>query len=616
MTRGALSSTLQALASVEKKLADVYPLSESQMTLSWSNRVKRIFRMSLIGAAVGGIELCYSAETAFVSPLLLQLGVPVYLMSLCWMASPLLGFFLVPILGSASDTCTSSLGRRRPFIILYSTGIVVGLVLVPWGKNIGNLLGDEEDISFGNLTNFTFANDSYFIMDSNNHNHPAGTFFTILGVVLLDFCCDGCQTPCRTLMIDQTSVGDQSQGLATFTIIAGIGGAVGYTVGGIKWSKHLLEFPLDPRFSTHVHVVFGVVLLIFVIGSLLTILSVREQSIGTQYQSHKYKRMYMLDEMCAMEGLSPLTSSKSADALLKSSFGLSADEANKATNLSQSKSENAIDKGQPLLVADEEFNTATMTNSSCHSRSSQSRASDWSSGMEEDLQVGQVGMRVFLKSIVFMPKHMWILCLCNFFCWMSLVTYSLYFTDYVGQSIYKGKPESLLGTNERAAYDEGVRMGSLAMVLYSLSCALYSFAIVKLIDRFGTKMVYVLGQLVYSVGMAILAVTGHIVAAFISSLSAGFMYATLFTLPYLLIARYHSNTEFLQLHAGSNAKLRGLGTDIAIVSSMVFAGQFTLSLFIGALLHAASTTTVIPVTASVFSLCGAITALKVEYLSE
>ena len=47
----------------------------------------------------------------------------------------------------------------------------------------------------------------------------------------------------------------------------------------------------------------------------------------------------------------------------------------------------------------------------------------------------------------------------------------------------------------------------------------------------------------YSLGMTILASTGHVITAFIGSLTAGFMYATLFTLPYILVARYHMDTE-------------------------------------------------------------------------
>jgi len=87
-----------------------------------------------LSAVVCGIEFCYAAETAFVSPILLQLGLPVILMSWIWCLPPLIGFFLVPILGSLSDKCSTRFGRRRPFILLYSIGILIGLLLVANGK--------------------------------------------------------------------------------------------------------------------------------------------------------------------------------------------------------------------------------------------------------------------------------------------------------------------------------------------------------------------------------------------------------------------------------------------------------------------------------------------------
>ena len=44
-----------------------------------------------------------------------------------------------------------------------------------------------------------------------------------------------------------------------------------------------------------------------------------------------------------------------------------------------------------------------------------------------------VTLTTYLRSIVRMPRCMWVLCACNLFCWMSLVCYSLYFTDFVGE---------------------------------------------------------------------------------------------------------------------------------------------------------------------------------------
>lgn len=73
-----------------------------------------------------GIEFSYAAETAFVSPTLLSIGVQHQHMTLVWALSPLVGFFLTPIMGSLSDRCRLDLGRRRPFIILFSIGIFIG----------------------------------------------------------------------------------------------------------------------------------------------------------------------------------------------------------------------------------------------------------------------------------------------------------------------------------------------------------------------------------------------------------------------------------------------------------------------------------------------------------
>lgn len=81
-----------------------------------------------ISAAVMGIEFSYAAETAFVSPTLLKIGVEHQHMTLVWALSPLVGFFLTPILGSLSDRCHLKLGRRRPFIFFMSLGVLLGKI--------------------------------------------------------------------------------------------------------------------------------------------------------------------------------------------------------------------------------------------------------------------------------------------------------------------------------------------------------------------------------------------------------------------------------------------------------------------------------------------------------
>jgi hypothetical protein len=54
------------------------------------------------------------------------------------------------------------------------------------------------------------------------------------------------------------------------------------------------------------------------------------------------------------------------------------------------------------------------------------------------------------------------------------------------------------------------------------------------------KKVYVGGLLVYSSGMLLMAVTKHKIGVILFSWTAGVMYSTLFTMPYLLVAHYHA----------------------------------------------------------------------------
>lgn len=78
------------------------------------------------------------------------------------------------------------------------------------------------------------------------------------------------------------------------------------------------------------------------------------------------------------------------------------------------------------------------------------------------------------------------------------------------------------------------------MAMYSLSCACYSLIIENLIKKHGARKVYIGGLLFYSVGMTLMALTKHPVGVILFSWTAGVMYSTLFTMPYLLVAHYHA----------------------------------------------------------------------------
>lgn len=155
------------------------------------------------------------------------------------------------------------------------------------------------------------------------------------------------------------------------------------------------------------------------------------------------------------------------------------------------------------------------------------------------------------------------------------------------------------------------------MAMYSLSCACYSLVIERLIKRFRARKVYIGGLLFYCSGMTMMALTKHRVGVILFSWTAGVMYSTLFTMPYLLVAHYHSEGIFEEINPEDQPKekvVRGLGTDVAIVSSMVFLAQFILSICMGTIVSWTGTTTAVVSVAAFLSFCGAIAATQVMYL--
>lgn len=92
--------------------------------LKWSRG-----RLIMHAMVMFGREFCYAVEAAFVTPVLLSVGLPRSLYSLVWLISPVLGFVLQPVIGSASDYCRSPWGRRRPYILTLGVMMLIGITL-------------------------------------------------------------------------------------------------------------------------------------------------------------------------------------------------------------------------------------------------------------------------------------------------------------------------------------------------------------------------------------------------------------------------------------------------------------------------------------------------------
>ena len=65
-------------------------------------------------------------------------------------------------------------------------------------------------------------------------------------------------------------------------------------------------------------------------------------------------------------------------------------------------------------------------------------------------------LKYYLNSILVMPSSLRWLCVTHCFCWMSLLCYSLYFTDFVGEEIYGKTTYSIPGSIPWAVLLKGI----------------------------------------------------------------------------------------------------------------------------------------------------------------
>ncbi|XP_015674355.1 proton-associated sugar transporter A [Protobothrops mucrosquamatus] len=201
------------------------------------------------GFILFGIEFSYAMETAFVTPALLQMGLPDQLYGMVWFISPILGFLLQPLLGAWSDRCTSPMGRRRPFILVLAIGALVGLSLMLNGRDIGTAVSDT------------------------GNNHKWGIALTICGVILMDFCADSADNPSHAYMIDVCRPADQDRALNIHALLAGLGGGFGYVVGGINWNGTAFGKAVGGQ----LRVIYIFTSITLVLATILTLVSIPEQ---------------------------------------------------------------------------------------------------------------------------------------------------------------------------------------------------------------------------------------------------------------------------------------------------------------------------------------------------
>uniref|UniRef100_A0A2M3Z1X8 Putative sucrose transporter n=1 Tax=Anopheles braziliensis TaxID=58242 RepID=A0A2M3Z1X8_9DIPT len=524
-----------------------------------------------------GIEIVYSAETAFVTPILLSIGIEHHLMTGVWGISPLIGLLVSPVLGSFSDRCRSRYGRRRPLLLALGAGLVLGCLLLPFGETIGQWLGDVgEPVIPANNDTITIDALNQAAVVSSGHFRWAIPL-TILGTIMLDFCADSSQAPSMAYLLDVSLPEDHGQACSTYSLLSGVGGSIGYLIGAIDWD----ETALGDLLGGNINTVFILVTVIFILCLIVTVSSFREIPLPLMERDELLQPLterVITEERQSNTSLQLTPVKDLADALV---LQLET-EYDHAPGAHEGKNGFALEK-QPLL--------------------------------ERNLEHKSSSRKVGFLQRPHIPAALGILCITNLFCWMSHISYSLYFTDFVGEKVFGGDPMAHSDSDAYALYIEGVRYGCFGMAIYSIACSTYSYTIERLIRVMRARKIYTGGLLIDSIGMLCMATFPNKITVYVFSVTGGIVGALLFTMPYIILAKYHAK-GLLEASSDTNATQprRGLASDISIIGSMLFVAQIILSVTTGPLVAWTGTTASVIYTASVCSLLAAGCATRIQYL--
>lgn len=222
-----------------------------------------------------GIQSVFALQAGHASRIFQTLGAQLEQLPLFWLAAPLTGLIIQPILGFYSDRTWTPLGRRIPYLILGSLLTIVALLLLP---NAPSFMG-----------------------------YISPLLFAVLLVILLDIAFNMSMHPMRALVRDQLTTAQQGQGYAVQTFLIGIGAIIGSVL------PFLLSHYLDVPKTAADGIIPANVRWSFYIGALLLFLCI----LWTVYAVREKKYDVLRDE----DTEHPLTARRS-DGIPKSSTGL------------------------------------------------------------------------------------------------------------------------------------------------------------------------------------------------------------------------------------------------------------------------------------------------------
>jgi len=206
-----------------------------------------------------GIQFGFALQNGNASGILRNYGAEVEQLSWFWIAAPLIGMIVQPLVGHYSDRTWNRLGRRKPYFLAGAVLSASALVLMP---NAGIL---------GMIAPLLIIGASF--------------------LMIMDACFNLAMEPFRALVADNLPDTQRTQGFSVQTFLIGVGAVVGSTLPYIlnNWFGVSNEAP-EGVVALNTRLAFYIGAAVFIISIVWTVLKTRE------YPPAEYERYHGKNE--------------------------------------------------------------------------------------------------------------------------------------------------------------------------------------------------------------------------------------------------------------------------------------------------------------------------------
>ncbi|MBQ9149743.1 MFS transporter [bacterium] len=194
--------------------------------MSSEDNLRKFSSLQLLNFCIGffGLQFAWQMRIILSGPLTESLGASPLLYGLIWLAGPVTGIVVQPIIGALSDNTFTRFGRRLPYLFFGALFGAIGLILLPKSEFLSGFFGS---------------------------NQPAwlALFIAAVFIWVIDACVNAAQGPYRALIPDNIQKNQHAIANSFLSFAIGLGSVVAAGAAPfLKWAFNY-QMSVDAQFT-------------------------------------------------------------------------------------------------------------------------------------------------------------------------------------------------------------------------------------------------------------------------------------------------------------------------------------------------------------------------------